>query len=171
MPSSPIESFKMMCDIGTFSREGGGDLTLVRRVCANGVLNLPPCSGVEKPKKYTLSWSYHSFLKTNVLCCIVLYCIVLYCIVLYCIVLYYIALHCIALHCICIVLYCIVLKTNYGSEKVIHLYITGCREKIHSESAVVAKRRRLIRAIYFLTTASDIKRYHCLMLAEKSNEL
>ena len=51
-------------------------------------------------------------------------------------------------------------KTNYGSETVIPLYITGCSEKIYSESAVVAKRRRLIRAIYFLTTAGDIKRYH-----------
>ena len=29
-------------------------------------------------------------------------------------------------------------------------------------SAVVAKRRRLIFAIYFLPTAGDIKRYHCL---------
>ena len=56
----------------------------------------------------------------------------------------------------------ITIKTNYGSETVIPLYITGCREKIYSESAVVAKRRRLIRAIYFLTTAGDIKRYHCL---------
>ena len=53
---------------------GGGDSTLTRRVCATGVLNLPPCSGVGKPKKDTLFWSYHSFL--------VLYCIVLYCIVL-----------------------------------------------------------------------------------------
>ena len=51
------------------------------------------------------------------------------------------------------------LKTNYGSETVIPLYIMGCREKIYSESAVVAKRRRLICAIYFLTAAGDIKRY------------
>ena len=48
---------------------GGGDSTLIRRVCAIGVLNLSPCSGVGKPKKDTLFWSYHS---------IVLYCIVLY---------------------------------------------------------------------------------------------
>ena len=68
--------------------------TLIRRVCATGILNLSPCSGVGKPKKDTLFWSYHS----AVLYCIVLYCIVLYCIVLYCIVLY------------CIVLYCIVLE-------------------------------------------------------------
>ena len=54
---------------------GGGDATLIRRVCATGVLDLPPCYGVEKPRKYTLY-------------CIVLYCIVLlYCIALYCIVL------------------------------------------------------------------------------------
>ena len=53
-----------------------------------------------------------------------------------------------------------ILKTNYGSWTVIPLYITGCREKIYSESAVVAKRRRLIRVIYFLPTAGDIKRYH-----------
>ena len=33
-----------------------------------------------------------------------------------------------------------ILKTNYGSETVIPLYITGCREKIYSESAVVTKR-------------------------------
>ena len=31
-----------------------------------------------------------------------------------------------------------------------------------SESAVVAKPHRLICAIYFLHTAGDIKRYHCL---------
>ena len=39
------------------------------------------------------------------------------------------------------------------------LYITVCREKVYSESAVVAKRRRLIRAIYFFPTAGDIKKY------------
>ena len=76
------------------------------------------------------------------------------------------------------------LKTNYGSETVMPLYIIGCREKIYSESAVAAKRRRLIRAIYLFPTASDVKRYHCLRtvislvsgifrctLAEKFNEL
>ena len=51
----------------------------------------------------------------------------------------------------------VILKTNYGSETVIPFYITGCRDKIYFESAVVAKRRRLICAIYFLTTADDIK--------------
>ena len=86
---------------------GGENSTLIRGVCATGVLNLSPCSGVGKPKKDTLLWSYHFFLKSIVLYCIVLYCIVLYCIVLYCIVLYCIALHCIALYCI--VLYCILL--------------------------------------------------------------
>ena len=79
---------------------GGGDSTLIRQVCAAGNLNLSPCSGVGKPKKDTLLWSYHFFLNCIVLYCIVLYCIVLYCIVLYCIVLY------------CSVLYCIVLKTK-----------------------------------------------------------
>ena len=67
------------------------DSALIRRVCATGVLNLSPCSGVGKPKKDTLFWCYHSFLESIVLYialhCIVLYCIVLYCIVLYCIVL------------------------------------------------------------------------------------
>ena len=53
-------------------------------------------------------------------------------------------------------------KTNYDSETVIPLYITDCMEKIYFESAIVAKRRRLIRVICFLTTASDIKRYHRL---------
>ena len=68
---------------------GGGNSTLIRRVCATDVLNLSPCSGVGKPKKDTLLWSYHSFLiYCIVFCCIVLCCIVLYCIVLYCIVLY-----------------------------------------------------------------------------------
>ena len=70
---------------------GGGSSTLIRRVCATGVLNLSPCSGVGKPKKDTLRmlWrSYHSFLKSIVLYCIVLYCIVVYRIILYCIVLY-----------------------------------------------------------------------------------
>ena len=62
-------------------RGGGGDSTLIRRVCATGVLNLSPCSGVGKPKKDTLFWSYHSI----VLYCVVLYCVVLYCVVLYCI--------------------------------------------------------------------------------------
>ena len=56
----------------------------------------------------------------------------------------------------------LILKTNYGSEKVIPLYITGYWKKIYSESAVVAKRPRLIPAIYFLPTVSDIKRYHRL---------
>ena len=51
----------------------GGDSTLIRRVCATGVLNLSPCSGVGKPKKDTLHWSYHFFLKSIVLYCIVLY--------------------------------------------------------------------------------------------------
>ena len=88
----------------------GGDSTLIRRVCATGVLNLSPCSGVGKPKKDTLLWSYRSFLKSIVLYCIVLYCIVLYCIVLYCIVLYCIVLYCIVLYCI--VLYCIALETK-----------------------------------------------------------
>ena len=51
---------------------------------------------------------------------------------------------------------------DYSFETVIPLYITGCGEKIYSESDVVAKKRRLIRAIYFLLTAGDIKRYHRL---------
>ena len=71
---------------------GGGNSTLIRRVYATGVINLSPCSGVGKPKKDTLLWSYRSFLKSYR---IVLYCIVLYCIVLYCTVLYCIVLHCI----------------------------------------------------------------------------
>ena len=50
---------------------GEGDSALIRRVCATGVLNLSPCSGVGKPKKDTLLWSYHFLL---------IYCIVLYCI-------------------------------------------------------------------------------------------
>ena len=53
-------------------------------------------------------------------------------------------------------------KTNYGSETVIPLYITGCIEKIYYESAVVTKRRRLIRVKCFLTTVGDMKMYHCL---------
>ena len=65
-------------------------------------------------------------------------------------------------------------NTNYNSETVIPwyslyhqwygdtLYITGFREKLYSEFAVVEMRRRLIRAIYFFTTAGDIKRYHRL---------
>ena len=62
----------------------GENSTLISLVCATGVLNLSPYSGVGKPKKDALLWSYRSFL---VLYCIVLYCIVLYCIVLYCTVL------------------------------------------------------------------------------------
>ena len=62
---------------------GGGNSTLIRQVYATGVLNLSPCSGVGKPKKDTLLWSYRSFLKSIVLYCIVLHCIALYCIVLY----------------------------------------------------------------------------------------
>ena len=85
-------------------RGGGGGSTLIRQVCTTGILNLSHCSGVGKPKKDTLLWSYCSFLKSVVLYCIVLYCIV-HCIALHCI-----ALHCIALHCI--VLYCIVLETK-----------------------------------------------------------
>ena len=65
---------------------GEGNSTLIRWVCATSILNLSPCSGMGKPKKDTLLWSYTSSL--NLLYCIVLYFIVLYCIVLYCIVLY-----------------------------------------------------------------------------------
>ena len=60
-----------------YPQGGGGDSTLIRRVCATIVLNLSPCSGVGKPKKDTLLWSYGSFLKSIVLYCIALYCIVL----------------------------------------------------------------------------------------------
>ena len=94
----------------------GTNSALIRRIFATGILNLPPCSRVEKPKKYTLFWN-QEIMQNYVLYCIVLYCIVLYCIVLYCIVLYCIVLYCIVLYCIvlyrivlyCIVLYCIVL--------------------------------------------------------------
>ena len=55
-----------------------------------------------------------------------------------------------------------IIKTNCGSETVIPLYVTGCKEKMYSESAVVAKQRRLIRTIYFLPTVGDIKKYHRL---------
>ena len=41
-------------------------------------------------------------------------------------------------------------------------------EKIYSESAVVTKRRRLIRVVYLLTTAGDIKRYYCLGTVESA---
>ena len=56
----------------------GGNSTLIRRVCATGVLNLSPCSGVGKPKKDTLLWSYRSFLKSIVSYGIVSYHIVSY---------------------------------------------------------------------------------------------
>ena len=36
------------------------------------------------------------------------------------------------------------LKTNYSSETMIPFNISGCREKIYSELAVVAKQQRLI---------------------------
>ena len=99
-----------------FPGGGGGNSTLIRRVCATGVLNLSLCSGVGKPKKDILLWSYRSLLYCIVLYCIVLYCIVLYCIALYCIVSYCIVLYCIVLYCIvlyCIVLYCIVLEKKF----------------------------------------------------------
>ena len=63
-----------------WSRGRGGDSTLIRQVCATGVLNLSPCSGLGKPKRYPVL--------ELPLYCIVLYCIVLHSIVLYCIVLY-----------------------------------------------------------------------------------
>ena len=37
----------------------------------------------------------------------------------------------------------VIIKSNYGSETVIPLYITSYKEKLYSESAIVAKRRRL----------------------------
>ena len=48
--------------------------------------------------------------------------------------------------------------------------LCGCnspavREKIYFESAVVTKQSKLICAIYFLATASDINRYHRLITA------
>ena len=90
------------------SRPGGGGLNLDQMGMCHQHLNLPRCSGVEKPKKYTLFWNqeYRIVSCRVVSCRIVLYCIVLYCIVLYCIVLYCIVLYCIVLYCI--VLYCIV---------------------------------------------------------------
>ena len=94
--------------------EGGGwgeNSTLIRRVCATGFLNLPPCSGVEKLKKCTLFWS-QEILKNYVLYCIALHCIVLRCVALHCIALHCIALRCVALRCValhCIALHCIVL--------------------------------------------------------------
>ena len=96
------------CHLGQLkftSQEGGGgggvkNSTLIRRVCATGILHLPSCSGVENPKCIPCSGTKNvshiscsrvttpSSKQTYVLYCIVLYCIVLYCIVLYCIVLY-----------------------------------------------------------------------------------
>ena len=77
-----------------------GDSTLIRWVCATGIVNLSPCSGVGKPKKDTLLWSSRSFLKSIVMYCVVLCCVALHCIVLHCIVLYCIVLYCIVLYCI-----------------------------------------------------------------------
>ena len=99
------------------SEDVRGDSTLIRRVCATGVLNLSPSSGVGKPKKDTLLWSYHSFHKSIVLYCIVLCCVVLCCVVLCCVVFSCLVLSCLVLSCLvlsclvlsCLVLYCIVL--------------------------------------------------------------
>ena len=52
------------------------------------------------------------------------------------------------------------LKTNYGSEKVAHLYHILRTVSPAAGRYLVAKRRRLICAIYFLTTAGDIVRYY-----------
>ena len=49
-----------------------GDSTLIGRVCAIGVLNLPPCSSVENPKKYTL-YCNQEIMQNYALHCIVLY--------------------------------------------------------------------------------------------------
>ena len=69
----PSETEKLVwCHICNMFHIGqGGDSTLIRRVSATDVWNLSPCSGVGKPKKDTLLWSYHFLL---------IYCIVLYCI-------------------------------------------------------------------------------------------
>ena len=67
----------------------GGNSTLIRWVCATGVLNHRVLEW-ENPKRIPCSGVTTSSL--NLLYCIVLYCIVLYCIVLYCIVLYCIVL-------------------------------------------------------------------------------
>ena len=40
--------------------------------------------------------------------------------------------------------------TSTVPEMATHLYITGCREKIYSESVLVAKQCRLINATYFV---------------------
>ena len=103
---------------------GGGDSTLIRRVCATGGLNLLPCSGVGKPKR-----SYRSFFKSIVLYCIVLYCIVLYCIVLYCTVLYCTVLYCTVLYCTvlyCTVLYCTVLYCTVLYCTVLYCIVLYC---------------------------------------------
>ena len=80
-------------------------------ICATGVLNLPPCSGVENPKSIHCSGT-----RSIVLYCIVFIVLYLYCIVfVFVLYLYCIVLHCIVLYCIvlyCIVLYCIVLETK-----------------------------------------------------------
>ena len=81
----PSETEKLawchMCNTFHIDPGGGGeDSTLIRWVCATDVLNLLPCSGVGKPKKDTLLWSYHFLL---IYCIVLCYCIVLYYIVLY----------------------------------------------------------------------------------------
>ena len=53
-------------------------------------------------------------------------------------------------------------KTNYGSETVIPLYITGCREKIYCTNQPASLRDYGWFEIYFLPTAGDRKRYHRL---------
>ena len=49
---------------------GGGRLNLDQMGMCHGILNLSPCSGVEKPEKYTLFWN-QEIMQNYVLYCIV----------------------------------------------------------------------------------------------------
>ena len=110
---------------------GRGDSTLIRRACATGVSNLPPCPRAEKPRKYTLFRSQEIMYRTVsyrivsyriVSYRIVSYRIVSYRIVSYRIVSYRIVLYCIVLYCIvlyCIALYRVVLYRIGGKD---HIY-------------------------------------------------
>ena len=83
-----MDFVSLICGSETIVPGGGGgglgeDSALIRRVCATGVLNLSPCSRVGKPKKDTLFWSYHSFLK-SILFYSILFCSILFCCVVLC---------------------------------------------------------------------------------------
>ena len=65
----------MVTEFGIQSRGGGGGSTLIRRVFATGLLNLPLCSGMKNPNSIPVLEPRNYAKSCIVLCCVVLCCV------------------------------------------------------------------------------------------------